>query len=770
MARRISFTPYEGPAGGWGSVRSLARHTTAQRVPLAAPPLLIHQNKPHGFACVSCAWSKPAEPHPFEFCENGAKATLWEITDKRATPALFARHTLAEFRTWPDHDLEDQGRLTHPMRWDPASDKYVPVEWSEAFAEIGRELRAIREEDPESAVFYASGRASLETSYMYQLLARLYGNNNLPDSSNMCHESTSVALPKSIGVPVGTTVLDDFEKTGCLLFFGQNPGVNSPRMLHPLQECSKRGVPIITFNPLRERGLERFLNPQSPPEMLSGKDTPISSQYHQLKPGGDIAAIAGMCKALFALDDEAKAAGRPRVLDVDFLEQHTHGLGEFEAWVRATSWSDIERDSGLSREALEGAARVYASAESAIGIYGMGLTQHKDGVTNARMLINLLLLRGNIGKPGAGILPVRGHSNVQGQRTVGIAEKPELVPLDKLAELYGFDPPRKEGLATIPACEAILEGKIRAFVSLGGNFLRAVPEHARMERAWTRMRLSVQVATKLNRSHLIPAEVTYLLPCLGRLERDVQNGVEQSVSMEDTSACIHGSKGRHEPASPHLLSEPRIVAEIAKAALPHNPKVPWDAWVADYAKIRDAIERTWPDQFADFNARMWTPGGFPRPLPARHRVWKTETGKANFVTPEKMDSFAEVAAPGDDVLRLMTVRSNDQFNTTIYGYRDRFRGIQGTRRVVMMNARDLERFGLADGDVVTLEGAARDGEVRRVENMRVVEYDVPQGACAAYYPECNPLIPLWHHADESQVPAAKSVPVRVRASAQPWSP
>jgi len=436
------------PAGGWGSVQEVSTILLHQRVPLKDSPLLLKQNKPDGFACVSCAWAKPANPHPFEFCESGAKATAWETTSKVIGADFFERHTVTELEAWDDHRLEDQGRLTVPLRYDPHTDKYREIAWDTAFAEIGAALRGM---DRKQVVFYSSGRASLETSYMYGLLARMYGNNNLPDSSNMCHESTSVGLQKTIGVPVGTVALDDFERTDCIFFFGQNVGVNSPRMLHQLQQARRRGVPIITFNPLRERGLVSFTNPQSPVEMLTKAETAISTQYHQVKPGGDTAAIMGLCKAIFAVDDATRAAGARRILDTAFLQEHTHGFAAFEAAVRACAWEAIERESGLRRAALESAARVYCGSAAVMAVYGMGLTQHRNGVQNVAMVVNLLLLRGNIGKPGAGVCPVRGHSNVQGQRTVGITEKPGLAPLDKLKEQYGFEPPREPGMNTVEA-------------------------------------------------------------------------------------------------------------------------------------------------------------------------------------------------------------------------------------------------------------------------------------------------------------------------------
>jgi molybdopterin-dependent oxidoreductase alpha subunit len=749
---------YDAPAGGWGSLKSVARALTRERVLASAPPTLMRQNKRNGFACVSCAWPKPGKPHLFEFCENGAKATTWEITSRRAGDAFFASHTLRELETWRDHDLEEVGRLTRPMRWDRASDRYVPVDWGEAFREIGAELKVL---DPNAAVFYASGRASLEASYMYGLLARRYGTNNLPDSSNMCHESTSVALPESIGVPVGTVTLDDFRTTDCIFFFGQNVGSNSPRMLHDLQDAVRRGVPIITFNPLRERGLVEFINPQAPGEMLTGNATPISSQYHQVKAGGDIAALYGLCKALISADDDARSTGNPRVVDEAFVAEHTHGLEAFAAAVRGADWDQLEKRSGLTRAAMEAAASVYAHAGKVIGIYGMGLTQHRKGVETVQMLANLLLLRGNIGRPGAGICPVRGHSNVQGQRTVGITEKPELLPIETLERQFGFRIPREKGLNTVEACEKILSGEVRVFIGLGGNFVRAIPDRGRMEPAWRKLRMTVQIATKLNRSHLIHGDIAYLLPCLGRIEIDMQASGPQAVAVEDSTSCIHGSLGMQPPASPHLLSEPAIIAGIAKATLPLTANLDWDEWVRDYAKVRRAIAQTWPEYFHDFDARMWRPGGFHRGLAARRREWKTSTGKANFIVPAGLETDPDATPTDHDVLRLITLRSNDQFNTTIYGYDDRFRGIHGTRTVVLMNRNDIARLGLGEGEPVTLVTAASDGIDRRLGGLSVVAYDIPEGCCAGYYPECNVLVPLWHHAERAKVPAAKSVPVRV---------
>ncbi|MCZ2495829.1 FdhF/YdeP family oxidoreductase [Xylophilus sp. Kf1] len=756
MNDNIKIHSYDAPAGGWGSVQSLGV-TAARFGAYDGLPALAKQNKPDGFACVSCAWGRPQKSHLAEFCENGAKATFSELTSSRVGADFFADHTVTELRGWSDMALEQLGRLTEPLRYDPASDRLVPVNWNQAFDAIGVELKAL---DPKSVVFYASGRASLETSYMYQLLARMYGNNNLPDSSNMCHETTSVALKKTIGQPVGTVHVSDFEHTDCIFFFGQNVGSNSPRMLHQLQEARQRGIPIVVFNPLKERGLVEFKNPQSPVQMLGGAATEIATHYHQVRPGGDIAALMGLCKAVFALDDEARDAGRPRVVDQPFIDAHTQGMEAFEAMARACDWAAIEAESGLSRSALEGAARVYANATAVMAVYGMGLTQHKRAMDNVTMLVNFMLLRGNVGKSGAGLCPVRGHSNVQGQRTVGISEKPELVPLDTLAAQFGFEPPRDTGLTTVDACAGVLDGSVRAFIGLGGNFVRAIPDHQRMEPAWQKLRLTVQVATKLNRSHLLNGDVAYLLPCLGRIERDEQAGVLQTLSTEDSTGWMHASRGHHAPASNMLLSEARIVAGIAKATLAPNPKVDWDAWCDDYGRVRDAIAVTFPEIFHDFNRRLEAPGGFARPLPARERLWKTPSGKAEFTLPEAL-SAAFAGDGGKDVMRLITLRSNDQFNTTVYGLSDRFRGVEGTRMVVFMHQDDITRLGLREGEDIGLSSAAGDSFSRELHGLRVVPYDIPRGSVAAYYPECNLLIPLWQYADESKVPAAKSVPVRV---------
>ncbi|CAL8480611.1 Protein YdeP (plasmid) [Caballeronia sp. S22] len=644
------------------------------------------------------------------------------------------------------------------MRYDAATDKYVEVSWQQAFDEIADQLNSLV---PETVVFYASGRASLETAYMYQLFARMYGCNNLPDSSNMCHESSSVGLKESIGVGVGTITLEDFEKTDLMFFFGQNVGTNSPRMLHQLQDARNRGVPIITFNPLREPGLVSFANPQSPVQMLTPAETQISTQYHQVKTGGDTAAILGICKAVIEADDRAKAEGTPRIIDVTFIAEHTTGFEEFAAYARKTEWSEIERVSGLTRSSLLEAANEYMKSNAVMAHYGMGLTQHRLGVQNVRMLCNLLFLRGNVGKPGAGPSPIRGHSNVQGQRTVGITEKPELAPLDQLAKQFSFEPPREKGMNTIEAFEAMVKGKVKAVLNLGGNLVRSVPDRLQTEPAWASLRLTVNVATKLNRSHLVHGEVSYVLPCLSRIEFHHTPMGGQAVSMEDSTGCMHGSKGVTEPASEKARAEQFIVAGIAKATLGSRSTVDWDAWRDDYSLVRDEIAATYPEIFHDFNQRMWRPGGFHRPLPACERVWKTKSGKAEFMTPNSLGEDPDMRAKTPDALRLMTLRSDSQFNTTIYNLEDRFRGVKGSRMVVLMSEADIKKHHLKEGQEITLQTIADDGIDRRLSGLKVKTYQVPEGCIGGYYPECNILLPLWHYAEESKVPGAKSIPVRI---------
>lgn len=748
-------TPYDhGPAGGWGSLKGVSRIFAEEKSSPVAVKVLAGLNKPKGVMCSSCAWAKPKDAGPVEFCENGAKATLWELDSHRAGPKFFAAHTVTDLRDWHDHDLEKAGRLTHPLRYDAGSDRYVPVSWDTAFEEIGASLNAL--DDPTSAVFYASGHAGLEASYLYALYARAMGHQNLPQSSNMCHETTSVNLKNVIGTPVGTCTLEDFDHCDAIFFFGQNTGTNSPRFLHVLKKAVKRGCKVVTFNPLRERGLIEFTDPQNPVQMTVGKPTQISDKYYQVRPGGDIAVLTGLIKCVL----DAESADPGKVIDHDFVRDHTHGYDDTIAAVQGYTWEQIEQQSGLTRAMIQEAADIYISAKNVIGIYGMGLTQHVNGWLNLGMYVNLLLMRGNIGRLGAGISPVRGHSNVQGQRTVGIGEKSAHMPADKLKALFNIDAPTENGMNAVHACEGIIEGKIKAMVSLGGNLLRALPDRERMEALWPKLDVTVHIATKPNRSHLFPGKVSYILPCLGRTDKDIQNGVPQAISMEDTFSHIYGSIGQAEPPSDQLMSETAIVARMAKATLPANPHLRWDDWTANYDLIRDLISQTFPDDFANFNDRLHEPGGFYRGNPARDRQWKTESGKAEFTAPTTLSALGQ-EPDGDKVMTLVTLRSNDQFNTTIYGFSDRLRGLKGTRMVVLINRDEMERLGLEEGQSVTLRCAVEDGNYRAVSGLKVTGYDLPAGCVAGYYPELNPLVPLGYHEKNSQTPAYKGTPVEI---------
>ena len=749
---------YRGPVGGWGSVEGIAAIQTLAKAGPGALETLAHQNKPAGYMCTSCAWAKPPEPHVAEFCENGAKATLWDLTSARCGPGFFREHKVSELSGWSDHALELDGRLTHPLRYDPDSDRYLETSWPEAFAGIGAALKRL---EPQSTTFYASGKAGLEASYLYALFARIYGHNNLPDSSNMCHETTSVGLKKVLGSPVGTCTFQDLAHCDAIFCVGQNPGTNSPRILHPLKDAVERGCEIVVFNPLKERGLVAFADPQNPWQMTVGKSTPLASHYVQVGAGGDIAALTGVATHVLELDARDRAAGGAGLLDRVFLAAHTHGFREWRETVEKLDWAEIERESGVARASLEQAARIYAKAKAVIGVYGMGLTQHVHGTQAVGALVNLLLLRGNVGRPGAGVNPVRGHSNVQGQRTVGITEKPELAPMARYRELFGFEPPTQKGLNTVEFLEALLKGEAKGFLGLGGNLARAVPDWERVAKAWRGMELTVHIATRLNRTHLLPGKASWILPCLVRAEEDLQAGGPQQVSMEDSFSHIYGSIGRRTPASARLRSEVDIVCSLAKATLPENPLWRWDEWTADYRRIRALIAKTFPDMFADMERRMNQPGGFYRGNAAHRRIWKTESGKAEFTVPSTLDATGLERRPGR--YRLITLRSNDQFNTTVYGHSDRLRGIEGERDVVLMAPQDIAEAGLEAGRRVALTTDLDDGFERRVAGLKIVPFDLPRGAVAGYFPELNALSPLSRRDMASGTPAAKAIPVRVEA-------
>jgi len=743
--------PYEGPAGGWGALKAVAMAVRDQMGASADTRALLQMNQPDGFDCPGCAWPDPKKTSSFEFCENGAKAVTWEATAKRVDPGFFARHSAADLAGWSDHDLEAAGRLTHPLAYDPATDHFVAIAWDEAFARIGAGLKALA--DPNEAEFYCSGRASNEAAFLYQLMARAFGTNNFPDCSNMCHEATSVGLPVSIGVGKGTVTLEDFDLADAIFCIGHNPGTNHPRMLTTLSDAAKRGVPIVVANPMKERGLERFKSPQHPTEMLSPHATQLASAYHQVRVGGDGAMLKGMMKALFEADDADLAAGGAGLLDRPFIAEHTVGLDALRTDIDATGWDEIVRRSGLSQDAIRSMAETYWRAERVILCYGMGITQHAYGTANVQQLANLLLLRGNIGKPGAGICPLRGHSNVQGDRTVGITEIPKEDMLARLDARFGIASPRAHGHAAVEALAAMRDGRAKALIALGGNLAVAMPDPEASFAAFRKLDLSVSVLTKFNRTCLLLAKETIVLPCLGRTELDEQAAGPQWVTVEDSMSMVHASRGRLKPAAPDLLSEPAIIAGIAKATLP-GVAIDWDWLVADYDRIRDAIEAVFPD-FRDFNRRVRHKGGFRLTVGASQRVWNTRDGKAHFL----VNALAGASGAAGDLL-LTTVRSHDQYNTTIYGMNDRYRGVTGRRDVIFANAEDLAERGLRHGDRVDIDA----GPGRRLAGYTVVAHAIARGSLAAYYPEANCLVPLDDHDRQSGTPSYKSVRVAMRAA------
>jgi molybdopterin-dependent oxidoreductase alpha subunit len=760
---------YKGPAGGWGALRSVARQLLQHRIAAKGSRTLLSANQPDGFDCPGCAWPDRQHTSSFEFCENGVKAVAAEATADRATPQVIAQHTVSELHGWSDHALEAMGRLTEPMAYDPVTDRYRAIGWDEAFATIARHLQALA--SPDEAIFYTSGRTSNEAAFLYQLFVREFGTNNFPDCSNMCHEPSGMGLKGSVGVGKGTVTLDDFEEADCILIFGQNPGTNHPRMLGELRAAARRGARILSFNPLRERGLERFADPQSPVEMLSGGATTITSDYFQLKVGGDIALLKGIIKHLLVLDDQAVAAGQPRVLDTDFIAEHTQGFEALRDDIEAEDWALIERESGLWRDRMVHAAEVIAKSQKVIACWGMGITQHRHGVAAVQMIANLLLLRGMVGKPGAGLCPVRGHSNVQGDRTMGIYEKPAPAFLDRLKAVYGFEPPRHDGHDTIGAIEAMRDGRASVFFAMGGNFAAATPDTPTTWEALRQCALTVHVATKFNRSHTVLGREALVLPCLGRTEIDQQAAGPQHVSVEDSMSMVHLSAGINEPASEHLLSEPMIVARLAMAALPHST-VPWAWLVEDYDRIREHIEKVF-DEFKGFNEKVHHPGGFRLRNTAGERVWVTPSGKAQLMVhaipvDTAVHQAQAAARDGAPVFTLTTVRSHDQYNTTVYGLDDRYRGVFGQRRVLFIHADDRAMLGLPDGAWVDLVGAAvDDAVVREAKSFRLVDYDIPRGCVAGYYPETNVLVPLASHALGARTPTSKSIPVRLRATTAP---
>jgi molybdopterin-dependent oxidoreductase alpha subunit len=712
---------------------------------------LLALNQKDGFDCPSCAWPDPDdERKTAEFCENGAKAVASEATRARITPEFFARHAIPDLLQQTDLWMDQQGRLTEPMVRRRGTDRYQPISWDDAFALVARELGALA--SPNEASFYTSGRASNEAAFLYGLFARQFGTNNLPDCSNMCHESSGLGLTETIGIGKSTVKIEDFTLADSIFIIGQNPGTCHPRMLTELQKAAKNGCKIVSVNPLPETGMIRFKNPQQPLSLL-GRGTPIACLFLPVRVNGDVALFKGLMKEMLERD---RAAGGT-LLAHDFISHHTEG---FEALVRdldATAWDEIVRESGVTREQIAEGAAIALASERMICAWAMGITQHGSGVANVKSIVNFALLRGQIGRRGAGLCPVRGHSNVQGDRTVGIWEKMSPAFLQALGKEFGFSPPEAHGLDTVKTIEAMHEGKVKVFVGLGGNFLSATPDTHYTSEAIARCRLTVQISTKLNRAHLITGEQALILPCLGRTERDVQASGEQFVTVEDTTGVVHQSRGVLPPASEHLMSESAIIGRIALATLGDRSTVGWQALIDDYDRIREHIEHVVPG-FVQYNRRVREPGGFYLPNGPREGIFPTKSGRAQFTV---------TAIPRHDLadgrLLLTTVRSHDQFNTTIYGENDRYRGVFGGRRVIFMNADDMRERHIAENQLVDIVSHF-GSETRRAARFKVVPYEIPRGCAAAYYPETNVLVPVAAVAAGSNQPASKSIPITLEAA------
>jgi molybdopterin-dependent oxidoreductase alpha subunit len=708
-------------------------------------------NHVDGFDCPSCAWPDPDHRKAAEFCENGAKAVAWEATRKRVDAAFFAEHSVADLRGQDDHWLEHNGRLTEPMYLAPGATHYAPIDWDSALELVAARLKAL--DDPNRAVFYTSGRASNEAAFLYQLLARRLGTNNLPDCSNMCHESSGAALTETLGVGKGTVSLDDLaDEADLIILVGQNPGTNHPRMLSALEDAKKRGARIVAVNPLPEAGLIRFKNPQSPKGLL-GAGTALADLFLRVRVNGDLALFAGVNRALLEREDANPAT----VFDHAFINEHCAGFDAALSHWRSLDWDDIETHSGLSQAQIEAFANEVLSSRKVIVCWAMGLTQHRNAVATIREIVNFLLLRGNIGRPGAGACPVRGHSNVQGDRSMGVWEKMPDDFLDGLRAEFGFDPPRAPGWDTVNAIRGMRDGKAEVFIGLGGNFAAATPDTELIEKSLAKLALTVQVATKLNRSQLCPGREALILPCLGRTEKDVRASGAQFVTVEDSMSMVHSSRGRLLPASPHLRSEVAIIAGLGHALFGED--VGWRAMSEDYRLIREHIAAVVPGCH-DFEQRVAERGGFQMPNGARDRRFTTADGKAHFT----VNPPTSVHAPAGHLL-LQTVRSHDQFNTTVYGLDDRYRGIKNGRRVVFVNVDDIRDLGFRDGDMVDLVSVWTDGE-RRAKAFRIVEYSTPRGSAAAYFPEANVLVPLDSTAETSNTPTSKSIVIRLESRPQ----
>ncbi|MFF3516379.1 FdhF/YdeP family oxidoreductase [Streptomyces sp. NPDC002573] len=704
-----------------------------------------HEND--GFDCPGCAWPDDTKGLHLDICENGIKHVTWEMTPKRVGRDFFAAHSVTELYGWSDYALEDQGRLTEPMVYDPESDHYLPINWHDAFELVGRTLREL--DSPHQASFYTSGRLGNEATFLYQLMARELGTNNLPDCSNMCHEASGRALDASLGTGKGTVDLKDWETTDALFIMGVNAASNAPRMLTALAEAYHRGAQIVHINPLVEAAATRTIVPHDFTDMALFKTTRTSTLNLQPRIGGDMALMRGVAKAVL---EQAKTD--PKALDQEFVDRHTSGFDEYRALCEDTSWDEIERQSGVDRDEILKAARVYRDADRTIVSWCLGISQHEHGVDTVREIINLLLLRGNLGREGAGPSPVRGHSNVQGNRTCGIDHRPTEDFLERLAGICKIDPPHAHGLDTVGTIEAMHRGDVKVFVGMGGNFALAAPDTPYTYEALRKCDLTVQVSTKLNRSHLVHGRRALILPCLGRTEKDHQRHGIQSTSVEDSMSMVHLSLGMKRPASRHLLSEPAIIAGMARAALPDS-RTPWEWYIEDYDRIRDTMAQVL-DGFEDFNRRVRLPLGFRIKQPARELVFLTPSGRAEFSSAPLPDV---VPAPG--TLALGTMRSHDQWNTTIYSDNDRYRGIKNLRTLVFMNKDDMRERGIAEFDPVDITSTAKDGSHRHLNGFLAIPYDIPRGCAAGYMPEMNVLLAICDYSAQSDQPLMKHVKVTI---------
>ncbi|MGY0021778.1 FdhF/YdeP family oxidoreductase [Streptomyces sp. cg35] len=744
--------PYHHPAAGWGAAKSVGQFLVKERALVDGPRAILKMNHENGgFDCPGCAWPDDTKGLHLDICENGIKHVTWEMTPKRVGREFFAAHTVTELSEWSDFALEDQGRLTEPMVYDPESDHYVPIGWHDAFELVGRTLREL--DHPDQASFYTSGRLGNEATFLYQLMARELGTNNLPDCSNMCHEASGRALTASLGTGKGTVDLKDWETTDALFIMGVNAASNAPRMLTALAAAHDRGAHIVHINPLVEAAATRTIVPHDFTDMALFKATRTSTLNLQPRIGGDMALLRGMAKAILE-----QSRTDPKAVDQEFIDRHTTGFDAYRARCEATSWEEIEQQSGLGRDAVLEAARVYRDADRSIISWCLGVSQHEHGVDTVREIVNVLLLRGNLGREGAGPSPVRGHSNVQGNRTCGIDHRPAGPFLDRLAAVCTIDPPREHGLDTVGTIEAMRRGDVKVFVGMGGNFALAAPDTPYTYEALRTCDLTVQVSTKLNRSHLVHGRTALILPCLGRTEKDQQRGGLQSTSVEDSMSMVHLSVGMKRPASKHLLSEPAIIAGMARAALPGSD-TPWEWYVEDYDRIRDTMAQVL-DGFEDCNRRVRLPLGFRIKQPARELVFLTPSGRAEFSAAALPDVVPE---PG--TLALGTMRSHDQWNTTIYSDNDRYRGIKNLRTLVFMNKDDMRERGVAEFDPVDITSIAKDGSRRRLHGYLAVPYDMPRGCAAGYMPEMNVLCAIGDYSTQSDQPLMKHLKVTITRAA-----